>query len=424
MLGMAKPDVDVVLFGATGITGRLALTYLARRSAQLGTSFVVGARDVDAVHRLAAELGLDPLRVVVADASDPVSLAALAARGRVLVNLVGPYTTRGGAVVAACVEAGTSYLDLTGEPQFVRRMDQRWHAEAERRGAAVVQTSGFEALPADLSVHLARERLAAVGTTIRTADVVVGFRPPKGSSGLSDAVSGGTLQSIAEVFGDPDDPHLSDPAARVYDDRAAAAVRRTSPVVLRPWVSDGVVVGAMVPVAFINPAVIHRTAWLLADGDLLPLRYREGTRMGRVDGLTAPLAVAAGVAQSLSQTAVVTAARLPSGLRRRLASGLAAVLPKSGSGPTGQRVEDWSWTMRTTATGSDGSTVVVQLDADGQPGYATTARMISELALVLAAGEGGGRSGCLTPALAAGTASTGRFAEAGMRFSVGKATSP
>ncbi|WP_026531985.1 hypothetical protein [Arthrobacter sp. H41] len=94
------------------------------------------------------------------------------------------------------------------------------------------------------------------------------------------------------------------------------------------------------------------------------------------------------------------------------------MLPPSGARPRGPQLQDWRWELDLVGRSADHRQVRVHLDAEGHPGYVTTARMIAELALMIADGSGSGRTGCITPALAAGVDATERFARAGMRFSL------
>lgn len=419
-------DHDVLLLGATGITGRIALAYLARRTTERGVTFAVGARDTDRVRQLCREAGFGCPPVFEVDASDAASLSAFAARGRVLINLVGPYTPHGDVVVRACVEAGTSYVDLTGETQFLRRTDENWHDRALSAGVAIVQTSGFEALPADLAVELGRHELAELGERLVAADVRVSVHAAPGAR-MSDAVSGGTARSILAVLADRESPRLGDIAFRVGDARDRDRVRAVSPLRLWPRAPGGRIVVPMVPAAFINSPVVHRTAWLLAreSGEpFAPLRYREGVPFGTARRPKAAAVVLAAQAQTIAQAAAIGVGMLPWPVRLGVSRLLARLVPAAGTGPQGPALEEWRWELTMRGVSNAGRRVSTHIAAVGHPGYSTTARMISELALILADGSGTGRPGCITPALAVGAGSASRFASAGMRFSVRSSSRP
>ena len=420
---MADRDLSVVVFGASGLTGKRVAAYLAERAGGLGAKWAVAGRDPAKLERVLGELGDSALETIVADVHDPASLAAMAARTRVVLDLVGPYTLYGEPVIEACVAAGTHYMDLTGEMPFARRILDGFHERAAEAGAKLVQVSGFEALPPDLTVQLAAETARERwDEDLVEADAQVATQQPAGRLGLNDLISGGTMQSTAEAIGGEGAEAISDAAALIPDPAVAAEVRRISPIALAPRVNAaGDVIAPMAPAAFINPAVIHRTALLSARAagrEPAPFRYREGITMPG-SAPTLPLRYAGAAVLSGTQAGFRALSRAKPGVRERVAGYLRRLLPGSGFGPGGERLDQWSWQVEVEARTTGGHHVRTRLDADGHPGYLTTAKMLGEAGLMLAedgATPPGG--GCLTPATALGTANLARFQHAGMRFAV------
>ncbi len=422
-LAVGERNLDVVVFGATGVTGRRVAAYLAERAAETGARWAAAARDAAKLERVLGEVGVSAPETIRADLDDPGSLAEMASRARVVLNLVGPYTLYGRPVIEACVAGGAHYVDLTGEIPFVRQTIDAFHARAVEARVKLVQVCGFEALPPDLAVLLASETARERwGESLETADLEVSARGPRGLPRLSDAVSGGTLQSMIAVMSGEDTSALTDPAALVADPAVAAEIRRRSPISLAPrGGAGGAVIAPMAPAAFINPAVIQRSAALLAAEDPTgtpPCRYREGLAL---EGATATLALRYAIAGALSGTQVAFAgiARTGPSTRARVANALRAIFPTSGFGPAADRLEDWTWRISLRARTVGGHDVAVEVRADGHPGYLATARMLGEVGLLLAEpGATPSRAGCLTPATALGTACLGRFERARVRFSV------
>ncbi len=423
---MAAKDLDVVVFGATGVTGRRVCAYLAERAAATGASWAAAARDRGRLEAVLAEDGVSAPELVTADLADPASLAAMAARARVVLNLVGPYTSHGRSVIDACVAGGAHYADLSGEIPFVRSVTREVDVPARQAGVKVVQVCGFEALPPDLLVLLAAETARERhGEALASADVRFRVDAFPGMPRPSDGISGGTFQSLAEAGAAEDAAVLTDPAALLADGSVAEAVRRTSPILVRPRrAPDGTVIAPMAPAAFINPAVIHRTGLLTATarGELhVPLRYREGLA---IEGppVTLPLRLAAAGMLSGTQGLIAGMARAPAGLRKRMSSGLSRVLPSSGFGPAADRLEAWRWSMRVDAATAGGHEVRADVHAEGHPGYLATARLLGEAGLLMAEpGATPDAAGCLTPAAALGTAAAERMAAARLYFSVAPA---
>ncbi|HEY2272613.1 MAG TPA: saccharopine dehydrogenase NADP-binding domain-containing protein [Jatrophihabitantaceae bacterium] len=148
---------DVVLFGATGFAGRLTAEYLARH-APADLRWALAGRNLARLENVRASLAaIDPqlstLRLLEADTGDAATLRAIAADAKVIATTVGPYIRHGETVVAACAEAGTDYVDLTGEPEFVDTMYVRHHDAAVRSGARIVHACGFDSIPYDLGVY-------------------------------------------------------------------------------------------------------------------------------------------------------------------------------------------------------------------------------------------------------------------------------
>jgi short subunit dehydrogenase-like uncharacterized protein len=115
-------DLDIVVFGATGVTGRRVAAYLAERAPETGLRWAAAVRDTGKLERVLEEIGVRAPETIAADVGDESSLAAMASRTRVVLDLVGPYTLYGRPVIAACVAGGAHYMDLTGEIPFVRHM--------------------------------------------------------------------------------------------------------------------------------------------------------------------------------------------------------------------------------------------------------------------------------------------------------------
>jgi short subunit dehydrogenase-like uncharacterized protein len=423
---VSERDLDVVVLGATGVTGRRVAAYLAERAPATGLRWAAAARDPSKLARVLADEGAGGAPTLQADISEPRSLAQLAERTRVVLDLVGPYTLYGRPVIEACVAAGSHYADLTGEIPFVRSVIDDLDDRAQAAGVKVVQVAGFEALPPDLATAMAAESARERwGEELASVDVEVAVSGPPGLPRPSDGISGGTLQSLLAVAGEDNSEQIADPAALVPDAAQATAIRRTSPIGLAPRRGrHGGVVAPMAPAPFINPAVIHRTAVLSAahDGrEPVPFRYREGILIA---GATATLPLRWGVAGALSATQIGLRrfAGAPVARRRQITGLLARITPESGFGPAADRLQAWRWRLQVHAATASGREVDVAVDAEGHPGYLATARMLGELGILLAeAGATPERAGCLTPAIALGTACAPRFASAGVRFSVSPA---
>lgn len=400
----------IALLGATGITGRVALAFLQERAGVGGFTVRAGGRDPERIRDLCERRGIPEPEIVAADAAEPASLRDLVEGVDVLVNLAGPYTRLAPPVLDACIRHGTHYLDLTGEAQLLHRTDRDRNDAARAVGVAIVHTAGLEALPVDVLVDIARRAAAGRGHRLRSADLTFSISAPTGT-GLLDSVSGGTLQSLIAVLRDPDAPRLADIAARLPAERLPtgalagraghgtardpAAVRATSPLSLRRRTAAGRTLAPMSPLATINPPVVHRTQALSpipGTGDR-PLAFREALVLGP-DRPSVRLAAAGTVA---AQRMTIAVSRLPWALRSPIGTALGRLLPGSGAGPGGDVDTGRSWTL----DGHEGTVFAARWSAAGNPGYGTTPRLVSALAIRMAThGVPDAAFGSSTPALA------------------------
>jgi hypothetical protein len=148
---MQKP-YDIIVFGATGFTGHLVAQYLAGLPASEAPHWALAGRDLAKLERVRTELARPDLALVQADAQDPVALSALVAQTKVVISTVGPYQLHGQALVMACAEMGTDYVDLCGEPVWMAQMIPQLQAPAQASGARIVFSCGFDSVPFDLGV--------------------------------------------------------------------------------------------------------------------------------------------------------------------------------------------------------------------------------------------------------------------------------
>ena len=189
---MADTEFDIIVYGATGYTGRLVAEHFVREygAAADGPKWAMAGRSAEKLAQVRDEIGAPAdIPLVVADTSDPASIEAMVKRTRVVLTTVGPYQLYGGVVVAACAKHGTDYVDLCGEPAWMRQMIDAHGATAKQSGARIVFSCGFDSIPFDLGVFfLQQEALRQTGKPIQRVKGRV--RKMKGT------FSGGTAASL------------------------------------------------------------------------------------------------------------------------------------------------------------------------------------------------------------------------------------
>jgi short subunit dehydrogenase-like uncharacterized protein len=248
---------DLVLLGATGYTGRLVAAHLARRQAG-GARFrwALAGRSAGRLAAVRTEIGAHGVPITVADTGDPSALRALAGKTAAIITTVGPYQLYGSDVVAACAAAGTDYLDLCGEPGWMRAMIEQHSTEAERTGARVLFSCGFDSLPSELGVWLcqetARQRFGAPVPQVRgRVRAFVG------------GPSGGTVATmVASARAAADDPRL---AALLTDPFALTPGFAGPPQPPASEPKDDADVGPVVPfmLGAANRMAVHRSNMLM-----------------------------------------------------------------------------------------------------------------------------------------------------------------
>ncbi len=386
----AERAYDIVLFGATGFTGGLTADYLARH-APPGLRWAIAGRNPDKLatvrDRLAAvDPALAELPLLTADVTDPDSLRAVADATRVVASTVGPYIRHGEPLVAACAAAGTDYLDITGEPEFVDLMYVRHHAEAVRTGARLVHACGFDSIPHDLGVWFTIKHLPADVPITVDGYVRAGGR-----------FSAGTYHSALTAFSRTAETARAARERRGGEPRPTGRQVRAVPGKVAR--SRDLPVWA-VPLPTIDPQVVRRSA--AARPEYGPdFRYRHFAAVRRL-----PTVLVAGAGLG-ALTALV---KLPP-TRRWLLGRLA-----SGQGPSPeQRARSW---FRVRFVGRGGDRRVVTEVAGGDPGYDETAKMLAESALCLALDDLPSTAGQVTPVTAMGDALLHRLTAAGLTFGV------
>lgn len=379
---------DVVLFGATGFTGGLTAEYLARHApAELRWALAGRSREkLEAVRTKLAAIDdrFASLDLLVADSGDPASLRAVAEAAKVVVTTVGPYLERGEPLVAACAEAGTDYVDLTGEPEFVDRMYLAHDRRARETGARLVHACGFDSIPHDLGAWFTVRQLPE-GVPLRVDGYVRASGMPSGGTFLSALTVMSRLQA----------------GARVARERAAAEPRPAGRFTRAPLGRPHRVADAgwwAVPLPTIDPAIVRRSA--AASERYGPdFTYRHFAAVRH-------LPVLAGGA--LGVGALFAAAQVPPARR-----GLSRLLAP-GDGPSPERRARSWFSVRFIGEGG-GSRVVTEVSG-GDPGYDETAKMLAESAMCLALDDLPETAGQVTTATAMGDALVDRLTKAGIRF--------
>jgi short subunit dehydrogenase-like uncharacterized protein len=391
-------ELDIIVFGATGFTGRLVADYLARAAGREAVRWAIAGRNRDKLDALG--LGVP---VIVADALDPAAMQALARRTAVVCTTTGPFARYGSELVAACADAGTHYCDLTGEVPWMRRMIDAHHARARETGARIVHTCGFDSIPSDLGCWAAQQAFVAqFGAPASTVTAVFGEQ----SGGFSGGTAASAFELAREAEADPavralmanpyaldPDPAAPHPLAPAPDAAGigwqATLKRFTVPFVM----------------AQVNTRVVRRGHALAGAPWGAEFTYHEVmSTPGSLRGAAMALAITGGVA-------ALGFAMNHASLRDRLARRA----PQPGEGPSAAVRARGHWIVRLVAEGG-GKTLVYTASDRADPGYGSTAKMLGESALCLARDPLRSPGGVLTPSVAMAQPLVDRLRRAGLTF--------
>ena len=379
-------EFDIIVYGATGYTGRLVAEYLKDKN---GLKWAMAGRSADKLVEVRDLIGVaadTPL--IVADASDPDTLDAMVKRTKVVLTTVGPYQLYGNELVAACVANGTHYTDLCGEPAWMRQKIDQHDAAAKASGARIVFSAGFDSIPFDFGVLMLQKH--CVATFGAPAPRVKGrVRAMKGT------FSGGTAASLkATMAAAAKDPavigYLTNPFSLSADFAGPPQPAGNKPEYdesLGSWATNFV----MAP---INTKNVHRTNHLRGHAYGADFVYDEMM-------LTGPGEQGEAIAKHVASTPMMGGADDP----------------KPGEGPTKEERDTGFYDILFVAEYPDGRTARFSVKGDRDPGYGSTSKMISETAIALCAHDGPG--GVTTPGAALGEQLVDRLQKnAGLTFAV------
>jgi short subunit dehydrogenase-like uncharacterized protein len=384
---------DIIVYGATGFTGQLVAEYLAAHYRGDGSlKWAMAGRSLDKLASVSDAIGAPAdTALIVADASDPASLKAMVEQAQSVISTVGPYQLYGSELVAACAASGTDYLDLCGEPVWMRQMIDAHQAAAQTSGARIVFSCGFDSLPFELGVYFCQETAKQVlGAPVNRVKGRV--RAMKGT------FSGGTAASIKATF-----------AAAAKDLSLVALLK--DPFVLTPgfegpkqppgnkpaFDQDLDAWTAPFVMATINTRSVHRSNMLMGFPYGKDFVYDEMVLTGPGE-------------KGEANAKLVVAANAQMG---------GAGGPKPGEGPSKQERESGHYDLLFVGLAADGCQIRVAVRGDRDPGYGSTSKMIGECAVCLLRDTPEVPGGIWTPGAAMGDRLIKRLVDnAGLRFDV------
>jgi len=388
-------DLDIVVYGATGFTGKLCVKYLTEKAKDL--NWAIAGRDKTKLSQVAIRY-YPKIERLVADGDDEEALDLITKRTKVIISTAGPFHRYGSKLVASCIKNSTHYVDITGETFWIKEMIDKHHSEAVTNGVRIIPSCGYDSLPSDLGVFFAAKTLQKPIKRIES------FHTGQGGA------SGGTIETGFSM-GDLNlgkqmqDPFLLNPEDSVTPEQRSLSsdkVKIKKNNLINAWTGRFIM-------ATMNTRVVRRSAALLEARQEtygVDFTYQEHAFYQKY--LNAFL-VSFGTIFSM----IIIATPLRKFVRR--------FLPKPGEGPSEETMRKGFFDCLYTVEAEDGSISIFRMHGKGDPGYRVTSKFVCESALTLIYCEDdlpGGKDygGLLTPASGLGQPLIERLSKAGIFF--------
>ena len=397
-------EFDIIVWGASGFTGRLVALYLFDKYGANGDlKWAMGGRNLKKLEKVRDEIANKNVPLVIADSNDKVSLFNMVNRTKVICTTVGPYAKYGSNLVEACIKSHIHYCDLAGEVQWMYKMINSYHDEAKINGSKIVHACGFDSIPSDMGVYFIQKE-------VKSRTGVVAQKIKMRVAAISGGISGGTYASLSRVLEDAQkdkmvykvltNPYALNPIDEQFGEDSSDLKNVIFDKASQSWIGPFIM-------ASINTKIVRRSNFLSNYAYGKSFRYDESTIFGkgffgRVKGVLSTIPIG-----------LIMSAKHGSLLKK----GLDVLFPIPGEGPTKKKMEKGFYNLRFYITLEDGSNAFAKVTGDMDPGYGSSSKMLAESAVCLAKDKLSDTSGVLTPSLAMGDSLLKRLEKnAGLTF--------
>ena len=397
-MSLDKREFDIIIWGASGFTGRLVAEYLCQNYSPNELKWAIAGRDGSKLNKIKDQYLNEKIPIIIADSFDEISLSKMTKRTKVICTTVGPYAKYGSLLVKSCVSSKTHYCDLAGEAQWIRKMIDLHHEDAKDNYVRIVNSCGFDSIPSDLGVYYIHKNISQKNLSIKMR-----------VTGAKGTYSGGTYASmqniIKEAFKDKEvrrsltDPYGLNPVEQQdgLDKRDLRSVKYDKRI--KSWISPFLMAG-------INTRIVRRSNALSNFSYGKEFTYDEAVMTGkgfkgRLNGIF------------LSIPLMFLAAK-PGSFFNKIFN---IISPKPGQGPNKKERENGYFSLRFFVFQKDNNKSIFKVTGDKDPGYGSTSKMLAESAVCLAKDELEEKYGVLTPSYAMGDDILNRLiSKAGLTF--------
>ena len=397
-MSIDKREFDIIIWGASGFTGRLVAEYLFQNYNKDELNWAIAGRDIYKLNKIRDQYLDQNIPIITADSFEEVSLVKMTERTKVICTTVGPYAKYGSQLVKSCVKSKTHYCDLAGEAQWIRKMIDLYHETATENQIKIVNSCGFDSVPSDLGVYYIHKNLSKKNLSIKMR-----------VTGAKGTYSGGTYASMQNIIKEASkdrevrnsltNPYGLNPKGQQdgLDKRDLRSVKYDKKI--KSWISPFLMAG-------INTRIVRRSNALSNFSYGKKFQYDEAVMTGkgvkgRLNGII------------LSIPLIFLAAK-PGSFINKIFN---IISPKPGQGPNKKERENGYFSFRFFVFDLEGNESIFKVTGDKDPGYGSTSKMLAESAVCLAKDKLDDKYGILTPSYAMGNNILNRLiSKAGLTF--------
>jgi len=378
-----KREYDIIIWGASGFTGRLVAEYLYTNYNSKDLKWAIAGRDNQKLISIRKTFLNDEVPIVLANSFDETSLNKMTQRANVICSTVGPYAKYGSLLVKSCIKNKTHYCDLAGEAQWIRKMIDLHHEEAIRNQVKIVNSCGYDSIPSDMGVYFINKNLSKKNLTIKMR-----------VTGTKGGYSGGTYASMQNIIKEASSDRevrksLTNPyGLNPVGEQSGHDKRDLSSVVfdkkIKSWIAPFLMAG-------INTKIVRRSNALSNYNYGKDFKYDEAVMTGK--GIKGQLA---GIMLSIP---LILLAAKPGSILNKIFS---FFVPKPGQGPDKKERESGYFSSKFFVFDEHSNSSIFKVTGDRDPGYGSTSKMLAESAVCLAKDNLDNTFGIITPSYAMG----------------------
>ena len=394
-------DFDIIIWGATGFTGRLVAEYIFKNYSSEKLNWAIAGRDKKKLINVRDEIADENIPIIIADSFDEMSLTKMTQKTKVICSTVGPYSKYGSLLVKSCIKTNTHYCDLAGEAQWIRKIVDTYHQEAKNKKVRIVNSCGFDSIPSDMGVYFIHKNLPDVNIKLDNISMRL--------SGFKGSLSGGTYASMNNIITEASKDSLirkilTNPYGLNPEGQRSGPDKRDLNKVKydedsKSWIAPFMMAG-------INTKIVRRSNALSNYSYGKNFTYDESVMTG--DGFKGRIKAI------ISVLPLIFLSAKPGSLLKRIFN---YFTPKPGQGPNENERENGYYSMRFYIRYNDKSRALVRVTGDRDPGYGSTSKMLAESAICLSKDSLKDTYGIITPSIAMGDQILDRLqAKAGLTF--------